>query len=114
MNALKQAQNKLFTKLKSQGVFWSYAETATLDTIDTQTLIEHILKYADFDDIIELFRLYQPKVIQEVWEKTMKNDLRFKKLNLLLAQLFFGLKVEADYFTGGESERAKELRMLAS
>ena len=77
-------------------------------------IVEHILKYGDFDDIVELLALYGKKFVFRVWEKELRNDLRFKKLNLFLARVFFGMNVESDYFAGGMSEREKKLRLLAS
>jgi putative transposase len=73
-----------------------------------------LLKYADFDDVVKAFEIFDKKQLFDVWEKVLKNDLRFKKLNLFLARLFFGMDIEADYFQGGMSEREKKLRLLAS
>lgn len=107
-------KEKLFEKLKNRGIFWSYDPSISLHQIGNTLFIEYTLKYGDFDDIVELFGLYGKKVIFRVWERELKNDLRFKKLNLFLARLFFGMDIEADYFQGGMNEREKKLRLLAS
>jgi putative transposase len=109
----KQKEN-LFSRLQKKGIFWSYATTAMLHDLGDAVFVEYTLKYGDFDDIVELFSLYGKKVIFKIWEKEQKNDLRFKKLNLMLARVFFGMNVEADYFTGGMNERERKLRLLAS
>lgn len=107
-------KRKLFDKLKAKGLFWSYSDQTSFLVIDSDTMIEQTLKYADYDDIAELFKLYGKRIVFKTWEKVMKNDLRFKKLNLFLARVFFGMDVEADYFSGGMNEREKKLRLLAS
>jgi putative transposase len=107
-------KRKLFQKLKTKGIFWSYSDQTSFLGIDSDTMIEHTLKYADYDDIVELFKLYGKRFIFRVWEKVLKNDLRFKKLNLFLARVFFGMDVQANYFMGGMNEREKKLRLLAS
>jgi hypothetical protein len=110
----EKGKEKLFEKLKFKGIFWSYANSVTLREITATIFIEHTLKYADFDDIVELFALYGKKVIFKVWVNVLKHDLRFKKLNLFLARVFFKMDIEADYFKGGLNEREKKLRLLAS
>ena len=110
----EKSKEKLFEKLKNKGIFWSYDAHVSFRQITNAIFIEHTLKYGDFDDIVELFVLYGKKVIFKLWERDLKNDVRFKKLNLFLARLFFGMDVEADYFKGGMSEREKKLRLLAS
>jgi hypothetical protein len=107
-------KERLFNQLRQKGIFWSYAPSVTLREVTAAVFIEHALKYADFDEIVELFTLYGKKFIFKIWGKELKNDLRFKKLNLFLARVFFGMDVEADYFQGGMSEREKKLRLLAS
>lgn len=110
----EKAKETLFEKLKAKGIFWSYSDRLSYTDSAPETTIEHTLKYADYDDIAELFRLYGKRTIFKAWEKIMKNDSRFKKLNLFLARVFFGMDVQSDYFTGEMSEREKKLRLLAS
>lgn len=107
-------QTKLFESLKTKGLFWSYAGSVKAGQIGDDVLIEQTLRYGDFDDIKAIFGMFDREKIFCVWERELKNDLRFKKSNLLLARVFFGLDVESDYFTGGMSDREKKLRMLAS
>ncbi len=39
----------------SKGLFWSYAADSTFEQISDDILIEHTLKCADFDDIVDIF-----------------------------------------------------------
>ena len=107
-------KERLFEALKARGYFWSYDSKVLLEEVGDDVFIEHAMKYADFDDIRLLFSLYDKERLFFVWERDLKNDLRFKKLNLLLARVFFGMDVEADFFTGGAFERERKLRLLAS
>ncbi|MBV5278041.1 MAG: hypothetical protein J0647_03210, partial [Campylobacteraceae bacterium] len=110
----QRQKEALFEKLKMKGIFWSYEKSALLRDLGDEIFIEHTLKYADFDDVVELFTLYPKRRIISVWDRELKNDLRFKKLNLFLARVFFNMDIEADYFKGGLNEREKKLRLLAS
>ncbi|QIV95723.1 hypothetical protein EDC55_1226 [Allofrancisella inopinata] len=109
-----QLKKDLFNKLKSQGIFWSYDKESDYKNFPEALIIEHTLKYADYDDIISLFNLYERSFIFAVWEKTVKSDLRFIKTNLMLARVFFRMDIEADYFRNLKNERAEKLRLLAT
>ncbi len=111
---IEKEKTALFEKLKNKGLFWSYDKLVTLNDVGDKIFIEHLFKYADFDDIVEAFKLYGSRKLYKEWVSELKNDLRFKKLNLFLARVFFGMDVEADYFQGGASDREKKLRLLAS
>ena len=101
----------LFKKLKDKGLFWSYSKDIKYDE---KLLIEHILKYADFDDIVLAFKLFGKRAIKRVWEERMKSDKRFIKIDLMLARVFFDMDIESDYFKGLKSERFEKLKLLAS
>ncbi len=68
-------------------------------------MIEHTLKYGDFDDIIELFKRIDKDKIKEVWSKTTAPDKRFLKVNLMIARIFFDMDVEKNYFEGLSNTR---------
>ncbi len=102
---------KLFVKLKEKGIFWSYSKEMDYNE---NLLIEHTLKYADFDDIVLLLKLFGKRKVKSIWEKTMKSDTRFIKLNLMIARVFFGMDVESDYFKKVKNERFEKLKLLAS
>ena len=51
-----------------------------------------------FDDIVLLLKLFGKRKVKAVWEKTMKSDTRFIKVNLMIARVFFGMDVESDFF----------------
>jgi len=108
---IEKQKTALFTKLKEKGLFWSYSKDMEYDE---KLLIEHTLKYADFDDIVLLIELVGKSKVKAVWEKTMKSDQRFIKLNLMIARVFFGMDVESDYFKKQKNERLEKLKMLAS
>ena len=74
-------------------------------------LIEHTLKYADFDDIVLLLKLFGKRKVKVIWKKTMKNDTRFIKVNLMIARVFFGMDVESDYFKKVKHERFEKLKL---
>lgn len=102
---------KLFDKLKNKGLFWSYSKDLEYNE---NLLIEHTLKYADFDDIVLLLTLFGKRKVKKVWEKTMKSDKRFIKINLMIARVFFGMNVESSYFKKVKNERFEKLRLLIS
>ena len=102
---------KLFAKLTEKGIFWSYGKEMDYNE---NLLIEHTLKYADFDDIVLLLKLFGKRKVKAVWEKTMKSDTRFIKVNLMIARVFFGMDVESDYFKKVKNERFEKLKLLAS
>jgi len=101
----------LFHKLKDKGLFWSYSKDMQYDE---KLLIEHLLKYADFDDIVLGFKLFGKRTMKKIWEKKVKNDKRFIKLNLMLARVFFDMDVESDYFKRTKSARLEKLKLLTS
>ena len=104
----------LFNRLKSKGIFWSYAETLTYTDIDEALLCEYTMKYGDFQDLKELFSLYEQHKIKEVWEERLVEDKSFVKLNLFLARIFFDMDIESGYFVRSESARFKKFKLLAS
>lgn len=104
----------LFNNVKDRGLFYSYNRDITLNEVGNEVFIEHILKYADFDEIVSLFKLYDKDLVYSVWKKVLMHDERFIKLNLFLARLFFDMDVEKSFFNGEISERRKKLQLLAS
>jgi len=101
----------LFNKLKDKGIFWSYSKDMQYNE---NLLIEYSLKYADFDDIALLLKLFGKRKVKAIWEKTMQSDRQFLKLNLMLARVFFGMDVESDYFKEVKNARFEKLKLLAS
>ena len=104
----------LFRKLRDKGIFWSYDKGVEYSDFNEGVFIEHTLKYGDFDDIVRLFELFGKGEIQTIWEREMKSDPRFVKLNYMLARVFFGMDVESDYFKKQKHERLEKLRLLTS
>ena len=113
MKAQMQKQ-KLFNKLKTKGIFWSFAKDITLEQVGDKIFLEYLLKYGDFDDLILTFRLYDKEYTKSVWEEKLKSDKSFIKLNLMLARVFFGMDVESSYFKEVKNARAEKFKMFAS
>ncbi len=104
----------LFNKLRDKGIFWSFDKDIRYKKVGEKITIEYLLKYGDFDDIILGLKLFGKRVVKKVWEEKMKSDKRFIRLNLMLARVFFGMDVEADYFKKVKNERFEKLRLLTS
>ena len=105
---------ELFEKLKSKGVFWSYAKNITYADFNDAILCEYTLKYGDFEDLKALFLFYGKTKVKMIWEKKLVDDKKFQKLNLFLARFFFGMDVESSYFERSNSARFEKFRLLAS
>jgi len=105
---------KLFNKLRDKGIFWSYSKEITYEKAGEKLLVEYLYKYGDFDDISLGFRLFGKRVMKKIWEEKLKSDKRFIKLNFMIARVFFGMDIEADYFKGIRNARFEKFKMLAS
>lgn len=105
---------KLFERLRDKGVFWSYSKDVSYEEFGEKLLIEYVLKYADFDDIVLCLELFGKRKVKSIWEGKLKSDRSFIKINLMIARIFFGMDVEADYFKEVKNERFEKLRLLAS
>jgi REP element-mobilizing transposase RayT len=103
----------LFAKIRDAGLLWSYAADIRYTEDRQGLLIETVLKYADLDDLHMLFKLFGKRKIKAVWEKSMKPDMRFKKVNYFIARMFFDMKLEAGDFHEGRYARTDTLRLLA-
>ena len=104
----------LFNKLKSKGILWCYSKMLSYQELGDELLIEHVLKYGDFNDLKSLFDIFNKKRVEKVWIDTLISDKRFIKLNYFLARIFFDKKVEADYFKNIKNKRYEKLKLLAS
>lgn len=104
----------LFEKMKSKNFFWSYSKTISPDEIDSEILVETVLKYGDVEDIKVLFKCYNEIYLREVWIKRLVFDDRFRKLNFYLAKIFFNMDLEQIKQERRGDDRGNKLRMLAS
>ncbi|MFM2318886.1 MAG: hypothetical protein RLZZ215_1507 [Pseudomonadota bacterium] len=102
-----------FERIRARGLFWSYAPTIIYDKAKDNLLCETVLKYGDIDDIRSLLALYGEGKVREVWERDVKSDARFKRLNYFIARIFFHLDVEASDFENLQHERLAKFRQLA-
>jgi len=105
---------KLFNKLRDKGIFWSYSKSIEYSEAGDILFIEYLLKYGDFDDIVLGFKLFGKRALRQTWEEKLKSDRQFIKLNLMLARVFFGMNVEANYFKEVKNARFEKLKLLAS
>ena len=105
---------KLFNRLRDKGIFWSYSKDMSYEEFGEKLLIEYVLKYADFDDIKLCLKLFGKRKVKRVWEEKLKSDKSFIKINLMLARVFFGMDVEADYFKEVKNARFEKFKLLAS
>ena len=97
---MKSTTNKHY----SSNIFWNIEKNSNIN--DT-SIIEHTLKYGDFCDIIKLFKKFDKNKIKKIWLKTMANDTRFLKINLMIARIFFDMDVEKEYFRELNNARFK-------
>jgi len=104
----------LFNKLKDLGVFWSYSKELNYQQCGNELFIEYLLKYGDFDDIVQGFKLFGKRIVKSVWQSRVISNNQFVRLNVMLANVFFDMDVDGGYFKNIENERYKKLRMLAS
>lgn len=105
---------RLFEQLRDKGIFWSYSKDMSYEECGEKLLIEYVLKYADFDDIVLCLELFGKREVKRTWKEKLKSDRSFIKINLMLARVFFGMDVEADYFKGVKNARLEKLKLLAS
>ncbi len=86
------AHDQLVSKLVSNNRFWSFDMNKS-NAIPDDILIEKTLVYLDIDDINLLFRLYPHKKIKQVWlDRIVTQGAYYKRLNNLLAWMYFGIK----------------------
>lgn len=111
--ATQRAKAEQFERMKTKGLFWSYAQDIHYDLSKEVLLVETVLKYADINEIKILFASFGMRRVRQVWEEYVKNDSRFKRLNYFLARVFFKMEVEAIDFERVTHDRADKLRLLA-
>ncbi len=109
-----RARDSLFNKLWDMGLFWSYYKNINYDQAGPELLVEHLLKYGDFDDIRLSFELFGKRLMKKVWQARVVDDKQFLKLNVMLARVFFDMEVDGDYFKRVQNGRFEKLKTLTS
>lgn len=72
--------------------FWSF-NMIQVNEVPDDILIEKTLLYLDIDDINKLFTIYPYKKIKQVWrDRLVIQDDYYRKLNKLLAWMYFDIK----------------------
>ncbi len=105
---------RLFDKMKSKNLFWSYDKNISASDVGTDVLIETVLKYGDVADIQIIFECCEYQHIFDVWVKRVVFDQRFEKLNFYLARVFFDVDIDAVRRERAGYERRVKLERLAS
>lgn len=103
----------LFNKLKEQNIFWSYSKDIQPEDVCESELIETCFRYADWPELCLMFKVFDQEQLMRIWQEKIRPDTRFKKQNLLIARVLFGLDIEADYFEKVSYDRDAKLRRLA-
>ena len=76
--------------LAAQQLFWSYDKNQ-LAQLPDELVIEHVLLYADVDDLKTLFQLFERAVIRQILEERLVPHQRYHQINCYLGTFFFGL-----------------------
>ena len=107
MNAIR---DKLSNKLIESNWFWSN-NIIDVDQIPDDILIEKTLVYLDVDDIKLLFKIYPSKKIKQVWlERLVIQGDYYRRLNRLLAWLYFDIKKPDRYLNRIINDHNKKLK----
>ncbi len=112
--AMEKKIVRLFEKLKSQNLFWSYAKDIQAADVGTDILVETALKYGDVSDIRVLFECYNYERLYDIWVKRVVFDRRFDKLNFYLATVFFDVDLNTVRYQRADDDRRNKLERLAS
>lgn len=65
--------------------FWNYKKNADLPE---EIIIEKVLIYGDFEEIFMLEKIVGGNLIKNLWNKKIRNNKRFKKLNSVLEIIY--------------------------
>lgn len=112
--AMEKRILRLFDKMKSKNLFWSYDKDITAADVGTDILVETVLKYGDVDDIQAVFKCCDYQRIFDGWVKRVVFDQRFEKLNFYLARVFFDTDIDTVRRERAGDERRNKLERLAS
>lgn len=82
----------LTDKLRSENRLWSY-DSASIDMLPDEILVEKVLLYLDLDDIGLLFKLYSFQFVKSVWLSRLvpQGDYLYT-LNRFFAWYYFKVK----------------------
>jgi hypothetical protein len=96
---MKDAKQILNKKLIDQNRYWSFdMHDGTL--VPDDILIEKTLLYLDIEEINSLFTIYPYKKIKQVWrDRLVIQGDYYRKINKLLAWMYFGIKNPDKYIS---------------
>lgn len=104
-------KEQLFHKLKDKGLWWSYAKEISYTEVGDDLLLEQLMKYGDYADLLAAKRIFGEQKMKEIWQQRMVYDSRFVRVNLLLARVIFGMDVESDYFKKYQGSRCERIQL---
>ncbi|HRZ96426.1 MAG TPA: hypothetical protein P5084_02640 [Paludibacter sp.] len=108
----KRSKDELSRKLIESNRFWSNDINLSEDIPD-DILIEKSLIFLDIDDINQLFKLYSHSKIKKVWlDRMVVQGDYYKKLNRLIAWMYFDIKNPDKYINRVVNEHYKKLQCL--
>jgi hypothetical protein len=84
-------KEELFQIIKEDNLFRSY-EVSSAENVSDDLMIEHVLVFSDVDVIASLFKVFSHGRIRDVWERRIVPDARYKRLNVYLGRIFFGIE----------------------
>ncbi len=105
-------KRQLIDKIKNTGLLWPYDMASLNDTLPDDVLLEYIMKYGDISDIDFAMKVYNKAILEDVWERLIKYDIRFIKLSVFLARMFFKLDIEANDIKQEINERGFFIRQF--
>jgi len=107
---LQGSKDILINKLIKKNLFWSY-NLQQGDYFPDDLIIEKTLIYLDIDDLNYLFSVYSAKKIKQVWlERLVIQGDYYRKLNRLLAWMYFDVKNPDKYINGILNKHNRELK----
>lgn len=96
---INEVRRQLFSKLKEEKVFWSYApESVKLSKIDNDNLIALTMRHLDLPEIDQLFSVFPISKIKQAWKKFLvpEGDYLYT-LNRFFAWYYFESKCPDTY-----------------
>lgn len=107
---MQDSKDILINKLIEQNRFWSY-NIVQDDYFPDDLIIEKTLIYLDIDDLNNLFSVYSKRKIKQVWlERLVLQGDYYRKLNRLLAWMYFDVKNPDKYINKILNKHIRELK----
>ena len=106
----KASKGELISKLTENKAFWSYSHVDE-NIMPDEMLIEKTFVHLDIDDINLMFSIYPYSKIKQVWlERLVPQGDHYRKLNRLLAWMYFDIKKPDRYLNRMINQHNKKLQ----